>query len=115
MEDDGVINSKLVRLKKIRSFLKHQSYPQSISEIHDALIRRLGVDVSRKTIERDVLEMEEDRKLKPWPGNPTKYSLLGQPEIEIPLTTDEIQILLKLLGPDSQLSDKLKEYLSKEN
>jgi DeoR/GlpR family transcriptional regulator of sugar metabolism len=108
------MKSKVERIRKIRSFLRHQSGPQSITEIYGALINRLGLDVSRKTIERDVLQMEEEGLIRAHQGTPVRYYLNGPPEIDIRLTLEEVTILIKLLGPDSPISDKLRDHLSRE-
>jgi predicted DNA-binding transcriptional regulator YafY len=69
------MNAKLQRLKKIRSFLRSQSAPWTITEVYEALVKRLGEDVSRKTIERDIDDLLEDRKVIVMPGLPSRYQL----------------------------------------
>jgi predicted DNA-binding transcriptional regulator YafY len=105
------MNAKLQRLKKIRSFLRSQSGPRTVTEIHDALVNRLGEDVSRKTIERDVDELIESRSVIVMQGLPARIQLTEIEQIEVTLTTQEIKSLIQLLGDDSEISQKLKKAL----
>lgn len=109
------MKAKVERIRKIRSFLRHQSSPQSVTEIYGALINRFGLDVSRKTIERDVLQMEDEGLIKAQHGTPVRYFLSGPLEIDIRLTLEEISMLIKLLGPESGITRKLRDYLSRES
>jgi hypothetical protein len=52
------MNNKEERKRKIKNFLRFQTRPVTVSEIHEAITNRLGLEISRKTIERDILDME---------------------------------------------------------
>ena len=109
------MNSKIQRMKKIKSFLRLQSSPQSITQIHEALVRRLGLEISRKTIERDIDDLLEAGRLTILEGSPAKYSLAGAQDIDITLRVDEINTLISLLRPESELALKLRSYLARES
>ena len=105
------MNTKLKRLKKIKSFLRSQADPKSITDVYEALVRRLGEDVSRKTIERDLDEMIEARVVSLMPGVPSRFMLVAGVEIELTLSLKELEHILTLLDPDSELAKKIRGYL----
>jgi predicted DNA-binding transcriptional regulator YafY len=108
------MNAKLQRHKKIRSFLRSQSSPQTITEVYEALVNRLGQDVSRKTVERDIDELIESRIVILMPGLPTRYQLAACEELEIILTVQEIGEILSKLEEKSELKLKLKKMIAFE-
>jgi hypothetical protein len=73
------------------------------------------LDISRKTIERDVLQMEDEGLVKAQLGTPVRYFLSGPPEIDIRLTLEEVTLPIKLLGPDCSITLKLRDYLSRQS
>ena len=83
-----------------------------MTEVYEALVKRLGEDVSRKTIERDIDELVEARFLIVMPGLPARYQLSEIEEIEVMLSIGEIKIIIQLLGDDSDLAQKLKKTLN---
>jgi predicted DNA-binding transcriptional regulator YafY len=105
------MNAKFQRLNKIRSFLRSQSDPQTITEVYEALINRLGESVSRKTVERDLDELIESRVVILMPGLPAKYQLTEADQLEITLKVEEIKTIIQLLGDDSEITQKLKKTL----
>jgi predicted DNA-binding transcriptional regulator YafY len=102
---------KIQRLKKIRSFLRSQPNPKTITEVYEALVQRLGEKISRKTIERDFDELIESRMVVVMPGLPARYSPLESEEIEVTLTIEEIKSIIQLLGEHSEISTKFKNAL----
>jgi predicted DNA-binding transcriptional regulator YafY len=105
------MSKKIDRIKRIRSFLRLQSEAMSVSEIHEALAKRQGMDVSRKTIERDIGDMVEDKRVALILGMPTRYQLIQLSEVEVTLMVDEITHLLEMLDVSSELYQKLKRAL----
>ncbi len=108
------MNAKTYRIKKIKNYLRLQTEPKSISEIHEALVGHWDLMVSRKTIERDILELEDSERLQSYPGTPTRYTLKGAFEVEITLQIQEIQYLLTLIDHQTDLAQKLRKSLSQE-
>ena len=106
-----LMNAKQQRLKKIKSFLRLQSSPQSITEIFEALVSRLGEDISRKTIERDLDQLIEERSVTLMPGTPARFQIIEVHEIEVILTKDEINTIISNLGEDSEIGKKLKSLI----
>lgn len=106
------MNAKQQRLKKIKSFLRLQSSPQSITDVYEALVSRLGEDISRKTIERDLDQLIEERSATLMPGTPARFQIIEVQEIEVILTKDEINTIISALGVDSEIGKKLKSLIS---
>ena len=105
------MNAKLNRLKKIRSYLRTQSSPQTITEVFEALVKRLGEDISRKTIERDMDELIEARAVVLMPGLPSRFQLAETDQIELTLSAEEIRTILALLNENTETHLKLKKIL----
>jgi len=105
------MKTKFQRLKKIKSFLRTQSGPQTIIEIYEALVKRLGEDVSRKTIERDMDELIEARAVILMPGLPARFQMAETDKIEVILSVEEIKTILTLLNENSETYLKLKKIL----
>ena len=105
------MNIKNDRINKIKSFLRMQASPVTVTEIHEALSKRIHLDVSRKTIERDMIEMFEMKTVSVISGVPSKYSLNKPTDIELVLKVEEIQFLLALMKSDSELYFKLSKFI----
>ncbi len=105
------MNTKNQRLKKIKSFLRIQSEPVTVTEIHEALSLRMNLDISRKTIERDIIEMVENQLVLAFVGVPSKFTLNKTAEIELSLKVEEIQSILKLVDTEGELFRKLTKSL----
>ncbi len=99
------------RIKKIKNFLRIQSTAVSVTEIHEALSKRMHLDVSRKTIERDVVSLADKKVLTVIPGVPSRYFLNNPTEFEIFLKVEDIKLILGFLGPEAELSIRLKKLL----
>ena len=102
---------KTERVSKIKSYLRMQASPVTVTEIHEALSKRMHLDVSRKTIERDMIEMMELKIVSVISGVPSKYSLNKPTDIELILKVEEIQFLLALMKSDSELYFKLSKFI----
>ena len=101
------MSTKIERMNKIKSFLRIQSSSVTITEIHDALSRRMHLKISRKTIERDVVEMTESQIISVTIGVPSRYILNRPTEVEIILKIEEIKYILELIDKNSELGIKL--------
>lgn len=99
------------RMSKIKSFMRMQAGPVTVTEIHEALSKRMHMDVSRKTIERDMFELTEKGIVAAHAGVPSKYVLNKPTEIQIVLKVEEIESILEQINPVSEISLKLKRYL----
>lgn len=88
-----------------------QSAAVTVTEIHEAISRRMHLDVSRKTIERDMIEMVESNIVSVANGVPSKYTLNQPTNIEIILKVEEIELILKHLDPSSDVFKKLQKFL----
>jgi hypothetical protein len=106
------MNKRVERRVKIKNFLRFQSEAATVSEIHEALVKRMGFDISRKTIERDIMDMVDEGMLGVFNGMPTRYLLTKPIEVELALKVEEINLLLELLDQNSDLYQKLKRSLS---
>jgi hypothetical protein len=88
-----------------------QASSVTVTEIHEALSKRMHLDVSRKTIERDMIEMFEMKLVSVISGVPSKYSLNKPTDIELFLKVEEIETILKHLEPTSDIYQKLQKNL----
>ena len=89
-----------------------QSEPVTVTEIHEALSLRMNLDISRKTVERDIIEMVENQLVLAFVGVPSKFTLNKTAEIELSLKVEEIQAILKLMERvDGELFRKLTKSL----
>ena len=105
------MSTKIDRIKKIKSFLRLQSSPVSVSEIHEALSKRMHLEISRKTIERDMSELIDGITVTVHKGVPSKYVLNKETGFEITLNEDEIRTALQNLEGGSPLYLKLKRCI----
>ena len=101
------MSKKILRMDKTKSFLRMQSSPVTVSDIHEALSKRMHLDVSRKTIERDMLEMEEMGMISIIPGIPAKYFLNKATEVDVRLKVEEVQAIVQQIDPRSEIFFKL--------
>src|SRR5690242_8745836 len=106
------MNLKQDRLNKIKNFLRLQSSGSTVTEIHTALRDRMHLDVSRKTIERDLLELEEIGVVASVAGIPSRFSLNKPSEYLVTLTEEELKEILQVIDPTKALYFKLKNWLS---
>ena len=89
-----------------------QSEPVTVTEIHEALSLRMNLDISRKTVERDIIEMVENQLVLAFVGVPSKFTLNKTTEIELSLKVEEIQSILKVMeAEDGELFRKLSKSL----
>lgn len=102
---------KSERINKIKSYLRMQSSPVTVTEIHQALTKRMHLDISRKTIERDMADLLEKNDVTVTWGTPSSYLLNKPQEIEILLKREEIESILEKINPDSEIHLKLKRYI----
>jgi DeoR/GlpR family transcriptional regulator of sugar metabolism len=100
------------RLVKIKSFLRFQTSPCSISEIHEALTIRYHFRISRKTIQRDLQELCDKRQVIAFDGIPIRFSLAKPEELELVLKINEVNQILQCLDPQSELFIKIKSKSS---
>src|SRR3989344_1396663 len=99
------------RINKIKSFLRMQASPVTVTEIYEALSKRMHMDISRKTIERDMFELSENFAVSVQVGVPSRYLLNMPNEIEVILKMEEIETILKYLDPASEIYQKLQKNL----
>jgi hypothetical protein len=105
------MSKRIERVGKIKNFLRFQSGGVTVSEIHEAMVKRMGLDISRKTIERDIIDMVDGGHIGLLNGMPTRYQLIKPVEIDLALKVEEITLLLELLDQNSELYQKLKRAL----
>jgi predicted DNA-binding transcriptional regulator YafY len=105
------MSTKSERIIKIKNFLRMQSGPVTLTAIHEALTRRLSLEVSRKTIERDMIELVEREVVTATEGVPSRYILNAPNEVEIYLKVDELQKILQAIDSESDLFRKLNKLL----
>ena len=65
----------------------------SISEIHDKLYERFLESCSRRTVERDLIELMREGRIEKKGRYPAKFMLLLHDEMEVKLTEGDIRYL----------------------
>ena len=103
--------SKSERLNKIKVFLRMQSSAASVTEVHEALVKRLNLKISRKTVERDLVELEESEVVFMESKYPSRYWLKKSSELELKLNVEDVNSIIAVLEPDSDLYVKLKKFV----
>ena len=104
------------RVKEIGNILLEEQRPLSISEIHNYLFDRQGIDVTRKTIQRDIEDMEERGIIAKLNSYPAKYQLTDSEVLHIELSLEEIGIMINALeqlikhGPNEKLLALIRKY-----
>lgn len=104
------MNRKSVRLVRLLNFLRLQSAPLTVTEIHEALVDRLDLQASRRTITRDLEELLEDGLIKS-DGIPKRFFLCNENEVILRLTREEAHYLLGSISTPNSLIKKLKIIL----
>jgi predicted DNA-binding transcriptional regulator YafY len=89
-----------------------QSSPVTIRDIHEALSKRMHLEVSRRTVERDILEMEDMGMISIIPGIPAKYYLNKAIEVDIRLKVEEVQAIVQQIDPRSEIFFKLHRLMT---
>ena len=82
-----------------------------MTEIHEALSLRMNLDISRKTVERDIIEMVDNQLVLVSLGIPSKYTLNKGTEIDLSLKVEEIQAILRGMEAEGELFRKLTKSL----
>lgn len=96
------------RWEKIRGYLAESKTPMMITEIYQKIILSVGDKVSRKTIQRDMEEMIEERIVIQIEDSPLRFRLAPVLKARIEIEREEAKVLMELLGPDSILYKKIK-------
>jgi hypothetical protein len=104
--------SKSERLNKIKVFLRMQSSAASVTEVHEALVKRMNLKISRKTVERDLVELEESEVVSMKSQYPSRYWLNKLSEVELKLNVEDVNSIIAVLEPDSDLYVKLKKFVN---
>jgi predicted DNA-binding transcriptional regulator YafY len=78
------------------------------TQIHDELLLRFQEDVSRKTVTRDLVELEQEGVIIRLKGYPARFIIKEVEFKQIKLTKDEIRYLNLVLSPHMNKSISLK-------
>lgn len=100
------------RWSKIKSYLRTQSEPSTVTEIFEALTRQNNLETCRKTISRDLFEMMEAGIVGSTPGIPQRFVLMKSFQIELSLTLEELDFLLSIIPQQHQLYSKMRRIES---
>lgn len=102
-----MMSEKKQRMERIKRFLKMQSSPCSVTEV----FLGISLGVSRKTIERDLLELNERQEVSVLTGTPSRYFLNRPIMIELILKVEEVKAIINSLDANTELYFKLKKHL----
>jgi predicted transcriptional regulator len=104
-------NAKKVRIELILKVLIESKQSQTISEIHDKLLTVYQFDVSRKTIERDMLEMVKKGLVHASENLPFRYTPHSSEDLILKLTSKEATYLMVVLPQEHSVYQKLWELM----
>ena len=105
------MKNKLERHKKIKRVLRSLAGHATISQVYEVMTLQ-GDKISRKTIERDMFELVENKVVSQIEGNPIKFLILDDYEVEITLTLQELMELVEFIPVDHSLRGRLSKYLN---
>jgi hypothetical protein len=105
------MRTKQERLKKIKRVLRSLPDQATISQVHEIMTIQ-GDKISRKTIERDMFELVEEKIISQIEGNPIKFQLLENYEVEVVLTIQDLTELIEFIPVAHRLHGKLGRFLS---
>lgn len=101
------MRTKELRFKKIRECMRLKKRELTISEIHEWIMKVAGMNISRKTIQRDMDELIESRIVIQKEGMPITFSLISEKSYSLELELHEIDIILESLINHERLKDKI--------
>ena len=112
------MNKKAHRFKIITTYFNEiGNTSQTISQIYDGIYSRYQVDVSRKTVERNVHEMITEEIIVGDSSGiyPTKYQLKEYGQCTISLSREELNLLVNFLSelPEISTNSQLLTILNK--
>ena len=104
--------AKTERLELILAILKDLERPLSISEIHQALTREKPLEISRKTIHRDLREMLQRGTVRTC-ADSTLFELSARPlnELRLELTNEEATYLIVILPQEHSVNQRLRKMM----
>lgn len=110
MSNSGESKGKVQRQNQIKRYLARTSEEsaQSISEITERL-QASGFRITRKSVERDIVEITCLYELKESGSNPTRFYFDGDFKLDFELVFDETQLQTIILALQSfkQMSPKI--------
>lgn len=105
------MTQKSKRIEKIKSFLRLQSFPATITEIHEALVKRMHLDVSRKTVERDMVYLVDQEVVSAQKGIPSRFVLNRPKEFIVSLKHAEVIQIIECMPLESDLIKRLRSLV----
>lgn len=91
------MSTKAHRLQKIKECMRMRGDDLTITEIYESIVKSYHIDVSRKTIQRDMEELIEKKIVRQKEGSPLKFTLIQNKSYNIKLTINEIDEILEIL------------------
>lgn len=102
-----MLSKKQKRWEKIRVCLRGQDKPLTTSEIFETISMQKDISLVRKTLQRDLMEMIEERIITQTSESPLRFHLIPVMKAKIEIEREEAMTLLKILSPDSRLYKKI--------
>jgi len=108
-------NQRETRLEVILEILRAATEALSLTEIYEKMKDISSLDISRKTIERDIHEMIKKGIILQCSLNPIKVSPWGQFGAVMHLSHEEITYLIVVLPESHPLSKRLRKLIGIED
>ncbi len=106
-----MLNQKKDRIDSLIQILTDSSKEMSLSDIYKELKKRISDVPSRKTIERDILEMINKNILFQCSTHPLTVSMTGRFGTVMHLTHEEITYLIVVLPSSHPLNIRLQRLM----
>ena len=105
------MNAKNLRKKLIKTLFRSTSVPKTVNGVYEELKTSYNLDISRKTIERDLFEMVGEEVLKITKDFPCHFALGKNDHYELILTNEELTYLAVIIPVAHPLNEKVKQLL----
>jgi arginine repressor len=99
------MNEKYKRHEAIKKLMLRENKELTTTELFEKL-KALNFLITRKTVERDLLELIEEKVVRQTEGIPIKFFLVKEMEIFIKFNREEVDELLKYIPSDSLIRRK---------
>lgn len=105
---------KNFRQQKIKECMRKLDRIVTITEIYEWIFKTCHIDVTRKTIQRDMDELIERKEVLQREGCPLRFSLIETKTYQIELTLVEVDEVLASLTNKPAIQEKILSQVNEE-
>ncbi len=106
------MSKKIIRQHKIKECMRKLDRLVTVTEIYEHIYKASHIDVTRKTIQRDMEELIERKEVLQQEGCPLRFSLIESKTYQIELTLKEIDEVLESLTSKPMIQEKIISQIS---